>query len=215
MSERVWCGVVAMMCVASGCGEELPDPRSACESEGFAMYGAVTLDGAETRHEGAEGDGLFQASQMYVRLPGVDGPQVILRTYASDGTQTLLERVARDIDGGSVSLTVVDATDPGAGSMNVSGLDRYSCNYEGGEICAQIVLDGNGDGLVSDDDEVFNARSGTLRFTELSGLPNRIALDWTLELGGDVTAGGEGGGSSQGCVDTGYETGGGGNWLLK
>jgi hypothetical protein len=210
MRSKVWWCVAALGLL--GCGPGLPDPTGACASEGFAMYAAYTLGGEEVRVDAASGDGLFQAGQMYVRLPGSE--ELILRAYASDGTQTLLDRASRALDGGALSLEVVDATDPGAGSMNLSGLDRYECPFDGGKICAQLARDTNGDGLISDDDEVFNARSGSVRFTAVEGLPNRIALDWDLELGGDVTTGEEGSGATAGCVDTGYASGGGGTWVL-
>ena len=209
--------VVACLAMgALGCGEELPDPRTACAEDGVAMYASIDVGGAgDVRASASVGDGLFQTSQLYVRFEDESGEKYIVRFRASDGDELLLDRVAGELrDRDSVSLTIVDASDPGAGSGNVSGLDRYECSFADGAICGQVAHDVNGDGLISDDDEVYNGISGTLRVTEASGLPSRYAMDWEFELGGNVVAGESGAGSTAGCVATGYSAEGSGTLVL-
>ena len=214
---------VLLACSACG-GEEDPVPaRERCADRSPQAYAEGTLSlspnaSSDVSKEVAAASGVVDGSSLYLTFPSAAGSKpLLLKLYVSDAAGGLLDRVAESIEQGRTSFEVVDATAPIAGSQNISGLNNYTCVFADGKICAQVVVDENGDGLVSDDDaRVFNAAGGEVVFTEVQGLSSTFRMDWALNLGGnlldseDTTTGN----ALSGCLNTSYSSNGGNRWEL-
>lgn len=207
----LWCAALGLC----ACGGEEPKPAAEdrCEIEGHSVFAERTLGEAITELPGASVEGLVSNQNITVKLPRVGGgPQLILKMRFSDATN-LLDEITR---ASTQAFEIVDATDVPAGSMNVSGLDKYECPLSEGKICAQLGVDTDGDGLISDDDgEVYNASGGSIDFETIDGLTKSIKFHWSINLGTDIFDAMSASGQIRGCVDASYTSTGAATWTIE
>ncbi len=207
------------------CGDdEAPTPaRQRCEVDGAAYFGQGQLALADdatsaVQLEGSSAPGLISGATLVVRMASVtvEGQRypLLLRLHATDEATDLLNRVSRATIDGPLTVTIADASMIASGANNISGLARYDCDLAQGRLCAQLAVDRDLDGLVSDADQmVYNARSGELRFTR--AVSSRFVMDWSLEVGANMfERGASTPGALAGCVNAQYRQGLGGAWEL-
>lgn len=219
--------LVALSClILTACGEEAGDPippRERCidRTPQAFVAGSVSLTpnaASEISKEVATASGVVEGSALYLTFPAAAGSKpLLLKLYVSDTGGGLVDRIAESIEQGRSSFEVVDATTPIAGSQNISGLNNYTCSFAEGKICAQIVVDENNDGLVSDDDgRVYNAAGGEIVFTEVRGLSSTFSMNWVLTLGANLLNAEDtiAGNALSGCLNTSYSSDGGNRWQL-
>ncbi len=212
--RKTMCAALVTCAWLGACGEEpRPSPEKRCEVEGHRTFAAGDLGSTDYELSLAEVTGLVSGQNITVQLPGfADGKTMILKMRFSDATNLLDEITRASLD----SFDVVDATDIPAGSMNVSGLDKYECSLGAGKICAQVGVDHDGDGLISDDDsEVYNAKGGKVVFETIDGLSRSIKFQWTIDLGSDIFASDSGPGVVRGCLDASYMSAGSATWSIE
>ena len=207
------------------CGEEeTPLPaRDRCDAGGVELYaqGNVSLQpntSSALSQESSSASGVVERNSLYLELPSLDGATPgLLRLYASDAPEGLINAVVVSIEQGRNTFTVVDTTEAIAGSQNISGLNNYTCALADGQICAQLVLDENEDGLVSDSDgRVFNASGGDVVFEQIRGLSSTFHMTWALTLGGNLLNPEDFADSNAliGCLNTSFEPDGATRWTL-
>lgn len=211
-----------------GCGDEEPvAPTLRCADQGLASFGAGSLIVDAGKPGALEIDvskaaGFLQGPTLVVRFPNASLPEgkrtLLLRVFTSDSGDALIDRISRATTDGPASFNVSDATAVKAGSNNIASLDGYDCDFANGKICAQLAVDRQADGLISDEDNVvFNARSGTIVFEKIDGLSSTFKLNFNLQLGANIFDRDDMTSSNawSGCVDSGYESAGNGRWELR
>lgn len=231
MRSRTLCSSVAAISLGFclfGCGDEAPvAPELRCADEGLASFGSGSLIVSGGKPGALEVNvskaaGFLQGPTLVVRFPNASLPEgkrtLLLRVFASDSAEGLIDRISRATTDGPASFSVSDATAVKAGSNNIASLDGYDCDFANGKICAQLAVDNQADGIVSDEDAVvFNARSGTIVFEKIDGLSSTFKLNFNLELGANIFDRDDMTTSNawRGCVDSGYGSAGNGRWELR
>lgn len=196
--RTLWIVLTVLLAIgATACGDDPPPaPEDRCEQQGLATFGGGKISLIANNSEVVEGStqtgqGFVIGPAVYLSIPGaqtVRGKKnLILKLYTSDEPTGLIDRISRASLDAPATFEVVDASAPISGSQNISGLNNYDCKFNENKICAQLAIDNNGDGLVTDEDElVYNAKSGSVTFIEAKGLSSSFKMTWTMRLAGNI-----------------------------
>lgn len=228
MHPRFTLQFVFALCVLisfAACGDDPPpEPEDRCKESGVAAFGSGKVSLTPNASKPVEvsrgsGSGFILGPAVYVALPGSDvsgaKKNLILKLFTSDEPTGLLDRISRATTDGAATFDIVDASEAISGSQNISGLNNYDCKFSENKLCAQVAVDTDGDGLVSDADElVFNARSGAITFIEAKGLSSSFKMTWSLSLAGNILNGEDNGAgnSFKGCLFSSYRSSGADRW---
>ena len=219
---------LALTLLTSSCADEAaPSPQERCKTDGLAAFGAGRLIVDQGKPGPLElrmskASGFLQGRSMTLRFGAASLPEgsreLLLRVQATDSAEELIERLSRATADGPATFRVVDTSQVKAGGQSISALDGYDCDMSKGALCAQLAVDRQVDGLISDEDEVvFNARDGQLVFERIDGLSSTFRMSFSLQLSGNLFDRDDMNASNtwSGCVDSGYIGTGGGRWELR
>lgn len=231
MKNLAACFLAATLLTACGSDDEEPlSARDRCADQSYFVSGQLSVPGEDGEdlvfpfeNSGSIQNGAIRGSEIILgvgELPRADdAPPLILKFRENVAESDPLDVVTNAVSEGPLTVTVADGTGVSNEVMRRSDLSLIEgCGIPNGSICAQVALDTTENGAVSDDDEkVFAASGGEVRFVDVDNVASRMKLDFTIELGRNVlTTGDESTGSISGCINAAYDrSGGGSGWVLR
>lgn len=215
-----------LILATTACGAEEaeePPPRQRCSQDDLKAYldGEFTADATHgiTLQAADEVNGFIGFHEIRVQIgeatpPGASSPQpVILRIWENNGVGNMIHRLSELTDDGPQTFTIVDASEPRAGSQGRTNLDGYDCRLDESTLCVQIGFDANADQALLDTDAfAFNASGGEM-ILEIAN--RRVNADFSFQTGVNLLSfQDDSSGAFEGCIAPRYSISGDDNWPL-